>query len=214
MTLAVTLIVMFVKVCGIRTEADITAAAAAGADAVGLVFGESIRHVDVDLARRLVEGAPPQVLAVGVFGGIPVGDVARLAEQAGVGAVQLHGPYPRSAFEQLGGSSVRLLRATTLDADTDLRVGAYGEEMLLLDSAVAGSGRRWDLSLLEHARPQGRWLLAGGLTPDNVAEAVAAARPWGVDVSSGVESHRGVKDHGLIQGFVTAARDALADIKA
>lgn len=207
-TAAVTLIVMFIKVCGVRTEADITTAAMAGADAVGLVFGESVRHVDVDLARRLVKGVPPQVLAVGVFGGVAVREVARLAEQTGVGAVQLHGPYPRSAFEQLGGSSVRLLRATTLDTDTDLRVGAYGEEMLLLDSAVAGSGHRWDLLLLDRARPQGRWLLAGGLSPDNVAEAVAVARPWGVDVSSGVESRRGVKDHGLIREFVAAARDA------
>lgn len=204
---------MFVKVCGIRTEAGITAAAAAGADAIGLVLGESVRHVDVDLARRLVEGIPPEVLAVGVFGGVAVRDVARLAEQAGVGAVQLHGPYPRSAFEQLGGSSVRLLRATTLDGDTDLRVGAYGEEMLLLDSAVAGSGHRWDLALLDRARPQGRWLLAGGLKPDNVAEAIAAARPWGVDVSSGVESRRGVKDHGLIREFVATARGA-ADVGA
>ncbi|MGH3794490.1 MAG: phosphoribosylanthranilate isomerase [Pseudonocardiaceae bacterium] len=203
---------MFVKVCGVRTEADVTAVVEAGADAVGLVFGDSVRHVDVDLARRLVEGIPPRVLAVGVFGGVEVRDVVRLAKEAGVSAVQLHGPYPRSAFEQLSGLSVRLLRATTLDADTDFRVGAYGEEMLLLDSAVAGSGHRWELSLLDRARPQGRWLLAGGLSPDNVAEAVAAARPWGVDVSSGVESRRGVKDHGLIRDFVAAARAALADV--
>jgi phosphoribosylanthranilate isomerase len=205
---------MFVKVCGVRTEADIIAAAAAGADAVGLVFGESVRRVDVALARRLVETVPPHMLAVGVFGGIAVREVTRLAEQAGVGAVQLHGPYPRSAFEHLGGSSVRTLRATTLSRDTDLRVGAYGEEMLLLDSVVAGSGHRWDLSLLERARPQGRWLLAGGLTRDNVAEAVATARPWGVDVSSGVESRRGVKDHALIRDFVAAARAALAHVGA
>ncbi|MGH3914002.1 MAG: phosphoribosylanthranilate isomerase [Pseudonocardiaceae bacterium] len=205
---------MFVKVCGVRTEADITAAAAAGADAIGLVFGESVRRVDVDLARRLVQGVPPQVLAVGVFGGVAVQEVARLARQSGVGAVQLHGPYPRSAFERLRASSVRLIRATPLDPDTDLRVGAYGEEMLLLDSAVAGSGHRWDLSLLAGARPRGRWLLAGGLTPDNVVEAVGAARPWGVDASSGVESRRGVKDHGLIREFVGSARAALTNMGA
>jgi len=200
---------MFVKICGIRTERDIEAAVSAGADAVGLVFGESVRQVDVDLARRLVATVPPQVMAVGVFGGVVPADVVELAGKSGVGAVQLHGPYPRSAFELVGALDVRLLRATTLRRDIDLEVGAYGEEMLLLDSAVAGSGARWDLSLLDAVRPRGRWLLAGGLDPDNVAEAITAARPWGVDVSSGVESRRGIKDHGRIRDFVAAARTAV-----
>lgn len=205
---------MFVKVCGVRTEADVATAVSAGADAVGFVFGESVRRVDVDVARRIAAGVPPHVLTVGVFGGVAATEAARLATEAGVGAVQLHGRYPRAAFEELVGLPVRLVRATALDADTDVRVGSYGEEMLLLDSPVAGSGERWDLSLLDRARPQGRWLLAGGLTPDNVAAAVGAARPWGVDVSSGVESRRGVKDHARIREFVPAARAALFDVES
>lgn len=201
---------MFVKVCGLRTEADVATAVSAGADALGFVFGESVRRVEAGLARRLVAGVPEHVLSVGVFGGVAVPDVRRMALESGVGAVQLHGHYPRAAFEELATLPVRLVRATTLTTGTDVRVGAYGEELLLLDSPVAGSGERWDLSMLDGARPRGRWMLAGGLTPDNVATAIAAARPWGVDVSSGVESRRGVKDHGRIREFVRAAREAPA----
>lgn len=199
---------MFVKVCGVRTEEDVAAAVSAGADAVGFVFAESVRRIDVGVARRLVAEVPPHVLTVGVFSGTAATEAGRLALAAGVDAVQLHGRYPQVAFEELARLAFRLVRATTLTPDTDVRVGAYGEDMLLLDSPIAGSGDRWDLSVLDRARPQGNWLLAGGLTVGNVAAAIDAARPWGVDVSSGVESRRGVKDHGLIREFVSAARAA------
>jgi phosphoribosylanthranilate isomerase len=195
---------VFVKVCGLRTEADVATAVSAGADAVGFVFARSPRQIDTATARRLIADVPAEVMTVGVFLGMPAAEVGRIASEAGVGFVQLHGNYPREAFEELAG--LRLLRATTLVADTDVTVGAYGEEMLLLDSPVAGSGQQWDLSTLSQTRPTGKWLLAGGLTPANVAEAIKAANPWGVDVSSGVESSRGVKDHGLIREFLAAAK--------
>jgi phosphoribosylanthranilate isomerase len=197
---------MFVKVCGLRTAEDVATAVDAGADAVGFVFTESPRRVEVDVARRLVASVPPHVLTVGVFRGVSAAEAGEVGLDAGVGAVQLHGDYPASAFAELAGLPVRLVRATTLSPDTDVAVGAYGEDMLLLDSPVAGSGERWDLSLLAQARPQGQWLLAGGLDPSNVRAAISAARPWGVDVSSGVESSRGVKDQSLIRKFVEAAR--------
>jgi phosphoribosylanthranilate isomerase len=201
---------MFVKICGLRTEADVAVAVSAGADAVGFVLTESIRRVDADTARRLAAAVPAHVLTVAVVRGIPAVEAGRLAEKTGVGALQLHGDYPRAAFGELAGLPMRLLRATTLTADTDQRVGAYGEDMLLLDSPFAGSGERWDLGLLEHSRPSGRWILAGGLNPANVTSAVQAARPWGVDVSSGVEFRRGVKDHNLIREFVSVTRTASA----
>ncbi|NUT51232.1 MAG: phosphoribosylanthranilate isomerase [Saccharothrix sp.] len=197
---------MYVKLCGLRTAADVAAAVDAGADAVGFVLSASVRQVDVDTARRLVGEAPAHVLTVGVVSGVAAADVRRLAEESGVGAVQLHGDYPRSAFDAVAAVGVPLVRAVSLTAETDVRVGAFGEEMLLLDSPQAGSGHRWNLAALDGARPEGRWLLAGGLGVDNVAEAVARARPWGVDVSSGIESSRGVKDHGLMRAFVAAAR--------
>ncbi|WP_433259996.1 phosphoribosylanthranilate isomerase [Actinosynnema sp. CS-041913] len=199
---------MYVKLCGLRTTADVNAAVDAGADAVGFVLSESVRRVDPDTARRLVREVPPHVLSVGVFKGVGAAEVRRLAAESGVGAVQLHGDYPPEAFDEVSAAGVPLVRAVTLTADTDVRVGAFGEHMLLLDSPVAGSGERWDLTALDGARPQGRWLLAGGLGVGNVAEAVARARPWGVDVSSGIEAGRGVKDHGLMREFVAAARAA------
>lgn len=199
---------MYVKLCGLRTEADVAVAVEAGADAVGFVLTESPRRVDLDTARRLVREVPPHVLAVGVFRGVGAEEVRRLVEASGVGAAQLHGDYPKAAFDEVGAAGVRLLRAVALTPDTDVRVGAYGEEVLLLDSPAAGSGERWDLSALDAARPEGHWLLAGGLGVDNVADAVARARPWGVDVSSGIEASRGVKDHGLMREFVAAARSA------
>ncbi|WP_194819727.1 phosphoribosylanthranilate isomerase [Nocardia sp. XZ_19_385] len=195
---------MFVKLCGLRTEEDVATAVDAGADAVGFVFTTSARQISVEVVRRLLEGVPPQVLSVGVVHGIPAAEAGALARAAGVGALQLHGSYPRAAFDEL--AEFRLLRATSLTSDTDVRTGAYGEEWLLLDSPVAGSGERWDLGALNTARPSGKWLLAGGLSPANVRAAIAAARPWGVDVSSGVESSRGVKDHALMREFVTEAR--------
>ncbi|WP_132123595.1 phosphoribosylanthranilate isomerase [Actinocrispum wychmicini] len=196
---------MFVKVCGLRTEGDVAAAVDAGADAVGFIFAESARRVEVDVAKRLVAAVPSHVLSVGVFAWVPAAEAGEIALAAGVDAVQLHGDYPPEAFAELTG--MRLIRATALRDDTELAVGAYGEEMLLLDSPMPGSGERWDLGLLARERPRGKWLLSGGLTPDNVAAAIAGARPWGVDVSSGVESSRGVKDHGLIREFVAIAKE-------
>ncbi|HVK22073.1 MAG TPA: phosphoribosylanthranilate isomerase [Actinokineospora sp.] len=199
---------MFVKVCGLRTAGDVRASVDAGADAVGFVFAESVRRVSVAEAKRLAEDIPDGVLTVGVFKGISAEDAAEMTLAAGMGAVQLHGDYPEEAFAVFADLPVRVIRANVLTAETDVRVGAFGEDLLLLDSKVAGSGEQWDLGLLDNARPEGRWILAGGLRPETVASAIAAARPWGVDVSSGVESSRGVKDPDLIRAFVAAAQSA------
>ncbi|OLR95039.1 phosphoribosylanthranilate isomerase [Actinokineospora bangkokensis] len=197
---------MFAKICGLRTEADVEVAAEAGADAIGLVFAASPRRVDVATAARLVKATPPGVLVVGVFKDQPVDEVAELAAASGVAAVQLHGSYPREAFDALAARGTRLVRATSLTPGTETATGAWGEEMLILDSPTPGSGQRWDLRALEGNRPTGQWLLSGGLDPDNVAEAIARARPWGVDASSGIESTRGTKDHGLVRAFLQACR--------
>lgn len=195
---------MFVKLCGLRTEADVAVAVETGADAVGFVLTASPRQIDVDQAKRLVAEVPPHVLSIAVVRGIPAAEAGSLAAQAGAQALQLHGDYPREAFEELSG--LRLVRATALGPDTDMRTGAFGEELLLIDSPVAGSGEQWDITRLAEHRPTGNWLLAGGLSPETVAGAISVARPWGVDVSSGIESSRGVKDHGRMREFVSAAR--------
>lgn len=197
---------MFVKICGLRTEADVACAVEAGADAVGFVLCESPRQVSPEQAERLAALAPPSVLSVGVFQGVPVEEIRRLVTGSALGAVQLHGDYRAADFAALRDLPVRLVRATSLAAGAPPRVGEYGEELLLLDSPRAGSGHSWDWSALAGSAPAGRWVLAGGLDPENVAAAIAAAAPWGVDVSSGVEASRGVKDPARIRAFVAAAR--------
>lgn len=201
---------MFVKVCGLRTADDVRAAGAAGADAVGFVISpSSVRHLEPERARELVALAGPGLLTVVVTAELAAADAARIAADVGADVLQLHGRYTAGDFATAARGPVRLWRATSLEHDPDPRVGGHGEDVLLLDAPRAGAGRTWDLGALEGGRrPEGRWLLAGGLDPDNVGEAIRRVHPWGVDVSSGVEAGRGVKDHARIAAFVAAARAA------
>lgn len=198
----------FIKICGLKTEADIDAAVAAGADAVGFVFAPgSPRTVDAATARRLAERVPTRVLTVGVFRKQSVEEVRRFAEESGVRGVQLHGEEGPEYFEALRAEGRTLLRATAQPVE---RCGEYGEDLLLLDAPDPGSGKPWNWGAAEFAAPEGRWLLAGGLSPDNVREALNVTGAWGVDVSSGVESERGVKSPDLIRAFIDAARNTKA----
>ncbi|WP_394621353.1 phosphoribosylanthranilate isomerase [Lentzea sp. JNUCC 0626] len=194
------------KLCGLRNESDVAVAVEAGADAVGFVLTSSPRQIEVDLAARLVAEVPPNVLTVAVVRGVTAAEGGELALKTGVRALQLHGDYPREAFDELADLPFDLVRATALGPSTDVRTGAFGERWLLIDSPVAGSGEQWDITRLAENPPAGEWLLAGGLAPETVAGAISVARPWGVDVSSGIESSRGVKDHGRMRAFVAAAR--------
>ncbi|WP_148616006.1 phosphoribosylanthranilate isomerase [Nocardioides rubriscoriae] len=197
----------FVKICGLRTPDDVDAAVAAGADAVGFVMSSrSPRHVTPGLARALVDRVGGRALTVLVTNELALADAVAQTRATGVDVLQLHGPtYDAAAFASAAEAGVRTWRATSLAADPEPRTGSYGEEALLLDSPDPGSGHRWTASDLR-ARPTGRWLLAGGLDPDNVADAIAELAPWGVDVSSGVEVSRGVKDHDRVRAFVAAVR--------
>ncbi|MDN3023550.1 phosphoribosylanthranilate isomerase [Streptomyces sp. S.PB5] len=196
---------LFIKICGLKTERDVDTAVEAGADAIGFVFTDSPRQIDAATAARLVRRVPEHVLTVGVFRKDPLDFVRSSAVESGIGAVQLHGPEDRAYYDALASAGRTLIRAAAF-GDTVPRVGEYGEDMLLLDAPIPGSGIAWDWSSKPLAAPGEKWLLAGGLTPDNVREAVAATNPWGVDVSSGVEHSRGVKDPALITAFVKAAR--------
>lgn len=195
---------VFIKICGLKTAHDVEVAVAAGADAVGFVFAPgSPRTVDAATARALAAGVPDGVLTVGVFRGQSVGEVRRFAEESGVRGVQLHGEEGPGDFAALRAEGRTLLRAT---AEHAKRCGEYGEDLLLIDAPDPGSGKPWNWGAAEFTAPEGRWLLAGGLTPGNVGEALSVTRAWGVDVSSGVESERGVKSPALIRAFITAAR--------
>ncbi|MEU6352798.1 phosphoribosylanthranilate isomerase [Streptomyces sp. NPDC047072] len=196
---------LFVKICGLKTEQDVDTAVEAGADAIGFVFSESPRRIDPATAARLAARVPAGVLTVGVFRREPLEYVRAAAVDSGIGAIQLHGPEDRAYYADLAGGAWTLIRAAAF-GDTVPRCGELGEDLLLLDAPVPGSGIAWDWSRMPAAGSAEKWLLAGGLTPENVREAVQVTRPWGVDVSSGVEASRGVKDPSLITAFVEAAR--------
>ena len=202
---------MFIKICGLRTPTDVTAAVTAGVDAVGFVFTESVRRVTPADVLRLTAEVPPEVLTVGVFRGEPLDLIRTSVVAAGLRAVQLHGGEPPGHFAVLRDLGVTLIRATSLIGGADLRCGSYGEDMLIVDSPSPGSGVEWDWSALGARPVDGEWMLAGGLHPGNVATAIRALRPWGVDVSSGVEVRRGSKDPALIAEFVAAVKSGRAE---
>ncbi|EGD56390.1 phosphoribosylanthranilate isomerase [Gordonia neofelifaecis] len=205
---------MYVKVCGLKTVDAVHAAVDAGADAIGVVMNEtSPRAVPAAVAKTVVDAAHAaggdRLDIVLVVNDMPAADAAGLASDLGFTALQLHGRrYSAEDFAAAADVFGTLWRATSLAHDPALEVGAYGERRLLLDAPKPGSGERWDLSVLAELGLTGEWLLAGGLDPANVADAIAQAKPWGVDVSSGVESAPGVKDLDAIARFVTAAKGA------
>ena len=200
---------MFVKVCGLSTPESVREAVDAGADAVGFVLTASPRVVSPSQAAALLAGVPDTVSPIGVFRDEPVADAIAIARAAGLHWVQLHGARSRADVETVHDAGMKLVRAITMGASQD-EIEDWGEDLLLIDAAVPGSGESWDYASVA-ALPvlQGRnWLLAGGLEPANVGQASTAAHAWGVDVSSGVEASRGVKDLAKIRAFVHAAKDA------
>ncbi|BCJ74566.1 N-(5'-phosphoribosyl)anthranilate isomerase [Catellatospora sp. IY07-71] len=198
---------MFVKICGLSTPDTVATAVDAGADALGFLLTRSPRQVTPETAHRLAATVPPHVLTVGVVAGIGVAEARELVQAAGLRALQLHGSYTRADFAAVADLGLTLIRAVSYEAP-DLRVGAYGEDLLLVDATEPGSGGAWDYATLR-GRDLGKdWLLAGGLAVDTVAEAIRLSGAPGVDVSSGVESTRGVKDSVLIRRFIAAARQA------
>ncbi|MFF4615729.1 phosphoribosylanthranilate isomerase [Nonomuraea jabiensis] len=196
---------VYVKICGLSEPEHVTTAVQAGADAIGFVMTRSPRRIAPERAAELAALVPDQVLTVGVFRGEDPDTVRAAVLASGVRAIQLHGKHPHGDFTALKDLGLRLIRA--VDAAADLRCGAYDEDLLLVDAPHAGSGQAWDWAAVR-GRASGRWLLAGGLTPSNVTEAIAAAAPWGVDVSSGLETAPGVKDSALIRAFLETVRRA------
>ena len=198
---------MYVKICGLSTVDTALVALEAGADAIGVVMSaRSPRNVSADTAREIVVLAAGSAATVLVVSDLPALQAARTAAALGIDVLQLHGDYSREDYAAATALFPRVWRATSLAKQPDLDVGAWGEEAMLLDSPRAGSGESWDWTAVARTPPRGRWLLAGGLTPHTVREAIETASPWGVDVSSGVESAPGVKDAARIRDFVAAAR--------
>ena len=208
-----------VKICGITRLEDAVAAIEAGADSLGFVFFKgSPRRIDPDRAAEICTTLPARTGRVGVFVNAPRQEVEAVAARSALTAVQLHGEERREEFE---GMMVDWYRAFRVRPGAEVAslattVTSFGRSWYLLDThvegAFGGSGRSMDwrlaakLSMSLSLKDGTRLLLAGGLTPENVAQAVRKVRPWGVDVSSGVESAPGIKDHARMIAFVAAAR--------
>lgn len=203
---------MYVKICGLREPQHAARAAAELADAVGVVMSASSpRNATEEQATAVIAAAKQErhdIDTVLVVREMPAALAARTAARLGFDVLQLHGGYTREDYADAATIHPRVWRAASLTNEPGLTAGDYAEERLLVDSAVAGSGEPWDLELIERAELGTDWILAGGLSPENVADAIHAARPGGVDVSSGVESAPGEKSLELISGFIAAARRA------
>lgn len=200
-----------VKICGITNVEDALAACEAGADAIGFVFhAKSPRVVTPEQAALIVRQVPPFVTTVGVFVNAPRKRLQEIVKATGIDMVQLHGDEPPSACRGVGR---RVIKAVALKAESDLaRLAEYRVDAYLVEGAPAGvyggSGERADWGLAAKARTYGRIILAGGLTAENVAQAIAAVRPYAVDVSSGVEARPGKKDPARVAAFIQEAKKA------
>ena len=204
-----------VKICGITSLDDALRAAEAGADAVGLIFVEGTpRYVTPAVAASIVAGLPPFVCPVGVFWDHAPAHIAAVVEECGLGVVQLHGSEPP---ELVAGMPRPVLKTIKVRDAADLaQLDRYKPAAFLLDSPARWSNGEarppisWTLARAATAR--GRVILAAGLTPETVSDAVRVARPWGVDVNSGVEAVPGRKDPAKVARFIRAAREAAAAV--
>jgi len=195
---------VFIKICGITNLEDALAAAHAGADAVGLNFWKpGKRYVAPDRAAEIAAGLA--VKKVGVFVDEDISTVLEIARTVGLDALQLHGAETPEYVRAL--APYEVWKAVKMSGVVDWP--SWGVKTFVLDSPgplPGGTGATFDWILAHAAKEHGRVILAGGLNPENVAEAIRDVRPWGVDVASGVEIAPGQKDHHKIRAFVQAAR--------
>lgn len=202
---------MFVKICGITNEDDALLAVAMGADAVGFVFAPSPRQVSPQAVYDITRRLPPEILTVGVFRDDLPDRVFDIVSRSGVKAVQLHGRETARHVAELSENVRWIFKAVTAGSPEAARADQYGTDLVLVDASEPGSGKVFDWSLIDDVPAGLRLILAGGLDPDNVASAIEVVRPWGVDVSTGVESSPGRKDPVKVRQFIARARAAAPD---
>ncbi len=199
---------MFVKICGITNEDDALLAVAMGADALGFVFAPSRRQVNVEEVRDIVRRLPAETIAVGVFVDERPERVVEICNRAGLRGAQLHGRETVTDVRYIR-ERVRFVIQGYKVGDPAISLAANSPaDIVLVDGPNPGSGKVFDWALADRIPPGVRLLLAGGLNHQNVADAISTIRPWGVDVSSGVERTTGHKDPTKVRLFVQAAKDA------
>jgi phosphoribosylanthranilate isomerase len=199
---------MFVKICGTTSEEDALLAVAMGADAIGFIFAPSTRQLAPSIARDIVKRLPPEIITVGVFRDEAPQRVIDILEFAGLKAGQLHGRETPDQARWIKKRVPMVIQAFPAGDPAVARAREYGVDAILLDNPTPGSGEVFDWALAGEAPDGVPVIIAGGLTPDNVGAAVAAVRPWGVDVVTGVEREPGRKDPVKLRAFVAAVRAA------
>jgi phosphoribosylanthranilate isomerase len=201
-----------VKVCGVTSIEDAVACAEAGVDAIGVNFvPASPRRVRMAIARAIARAVRDRVLVVGVVADLSVESMRAIVADAELGCLQLHG---RESVETVGAVLPHAYKAVRIGSQKDVeRARTYPGEHLLVDARVpgmlGGTGQLVEWTLVAPLAKERKLTLAGGLNPDNVADAVRAVKPYCVDVASGVESEAGVKDLAKVRAFVEAARSAI-----
>jgi phosphoribosylanthranilate isomerase len=192
-----------IKICGITNLEDAMAAVQCGADALGFVFAESPRRIEPKKAKEIISRVPPFINTVGVFVDEPADRVWEIALTCRLDALQFHG---HESPEYCRGFDKRVIKAFRVKDRTIVEaIVRYDVDAVLLDSSGGGgTGRSFDWDLVRGI--EGHIILAGGLTPDNVGEAIEKVRPYAVDVSTGVENHPGKKDRRKIEEFIRNVR--------
>ena len=188
---------VFVKICGLTSEADALLAVGMGAAAVGFVFAPSPRQMTPSAVADITKRLPHETVTVGVFRNESPKRVIEIANQIGLHAVQLHGLESVEDSRWIRDRTSCVIKAFPAGHPSIERFDDYGADLLLVDGASPGSGEVFDWRLAEGVIDPGRLIMSGGLRSDNVGAAIAHLRPWGVDVCSGVEaSGPGPKDRG------------------
>ena len=196
-----------VKICGITSLEDAVAAIEAGADALGFLFTEGPRHVSLEKAQEIISEIPAFVSRVGVFANAPLETVQKAIEACSLDHVQLHGQEPPQFCEVLGNRAIKAFRVK--DKSIIHQIMWYPVIHILLDArdeAGDASGLRHAWRVARGLRHEYRVILGGGLTPENVTKAVSFARPWAVDVATGVELRPGIKDPKKMRAFIHRAK--------
>lgn len=199
---------MFVKICGITNEDDALFAVAMGADAVGFIFAPSTRQVAPQAVYDITRRLPPEVLTVGVFRDEHPSRVVAIANRSGVKAVQLHGRETIEQCHEIAHNVRYVIKAFASDSPHLSKADQYGTDLVMVDAPSPGSGKLFDWNITSDVPDGVRLILAGGLDPDNVGDAIHAVEPWGVDVASGVEASPGKKDPTKVRRFISNARAA------
>ena len=198
-----------IKICGVTSIHDAQLVVEGGADALGLIYANSVRQVSDDVAKEILEFCGKQLSVVGVFRHQDDEEVVRIVQRDALGTVQLHDPASDSLLQRLHARDVRVVRAVTVHSPALSPRELEQVVAVIVDSAQPGSGVTNDWLAVASMKFTVPMLIAGGLDPQNVRDVIGHTAPWGVDVASGVESAPGVKDHAKVASFVARAREAL-----